>query len=410
MILLRIVRRAINRWMLLVLLASVVMPLNAASPAIAPPLGDMALSDFYLYKGAHPGKAGVLLRQEPLAKHQSLMRAGENLRLLYSSKDGLFGEQDIVVSGALYLPKGDAPKGGWPLIAWAHGTVGIADACAPSWNGRRDRDNTYLNFWLANGYAVVASDYQGLGTPGTHPYLATRPAAYSNIDIIRAVQNANFPVSKSVVIIGQSQGAGAALATVGYAPQYGPEIDVRGAVLTGAPYFSAEGLAAVQASRPKDVVDPMLAYNFLALSMLGLINPEFRLEDYVRPSALVVAKAVNDTCYGDLRDKVDAAALTYNKAFKKSPGAVLQAAFKRMEYATLKLDVPVFMGISGKDLSTPVRMQMALKKSLCAAGTTVESHFYPRATHGSVVNGSTNDSSVFVEKVFAGQKIQARCE
>jgi hypothetical protein len=103
------------------------------------------------------------------------------------------------------LPKGKAPKGGWPLLAWAHGTVGVADICAPSFAGRSPRDKTYLGYWLSKGYAVVASDYQGLGVPGGHPYLATRPAAYSMLDSVRAVQKGGFPVSRSVVLIGQSQ-------------------------------------------------------------------------------------------------------------------------------------------------------------------------------------------------------------
>ncbi|MCP5060107.1 MAG: hypothetical protein GY937_25675 [bacterium] len=61
--------------------------------------------------------------------------------------------------------------------------------------------------WLESGYAFVASDYQGLGTKGTHPYLATRPAAFSNLDAIRAVKAADLPLSDEVVIAGQSQGA-----------------------------------------------------------------------------------------------------------------------------------------------------------------------------------------------------------
>jgi hypothetical protein len=70
-------------------------------------------------------------------------------------------------------------------MAWAHGTVGIADVCAPSWAGRSERDITYLNHWLDQGYAVVASDYQGLGTGGGHPYLIARPEASSVLDSVR---------------------------------------------------------------------------------------------------------------------------------------------------------------------------------------------------------------------------------
>ncbi|MEP4146094.1 MAG: lipase family protein [Halioglobus sp.] len=373
-------------------------------------LGDSYIGEFYLTDDVSSMDPGTLLRKESLDEHQSLNRASENIRLLYTSTEGLFGEETIAVSGALFLPKGTAPQGGWPLLGWAHGTVGIADICSPSWNGRQQRDETYLNHWLANGYAIVASDYQGLGTQGTHPYLATRPAAYSNLDIIRAVQKADFPVSDAVVMIGQSQGAAAALATVGHAPGYAAEVDIRGAVATGAPYFSAEGIASIQETRPQDVVDPRLGYNFLALSMLGMIDPDFVLEEYVSIEVLPIAMAVTDTCYADMKKLVKREQVTYNKAFKRSPTQALTQAFKRMEYPTLMLSAPAFFGIGGKDINTPPRMQQALVKAACAAGSTVKAHFYPTATHGSIVNGSTEESSQFIASVFAGEDITGNCQ
>jgi hypothetical protein len=42
------------------------------------------------------------------------------------------GATPVVVSGALFLPNGEPPAGGWALVAWALGTSGIADICAPS--------------------------------------------------------------------------------------------------------------------------------------------------------------------------------------------------------------------------------------------------------------------------------------
>ena len=248
--------------------------------------------------------------------------------MLYTSTEGLFEQDIIAVSGALFLPEGTPPKGGWPLLAWTHGTVGVADICAPSWNGRQSRDTTYLNYWLANGYAIVASDYQGLGTPGTHPYLATRPESYSNLDAIRAVQRADFPVSDAVVLFGQSQGGGAALATGGFAQSYAPELDIRGIVATGPPYFSAEAMIALDKVRPRDVVDPKLGYNFLAMAMLGMIDPTFRVEDYVSKDGLSVAKAVDNTCYAQIKQRIKREGLTYNRAFKRSPTQRLEIAVR----------------------------------------------------------------------------------
>ena len=49
------------------------------------------------------------------------------------------------------------------MITWAHGTVGIADACAPSRIGMpANYDSPLLNSWLKAGYAVVRTDYEGL--------------------------------------------------------------------------------------------------------------------------------------------------------------------------------------------------------------------------------------------------------
>ncbi|CAI8356264.1 MAG: Uncharacterised protein [Hyphomonas sp. TMED17] len=176
--------------------------------------------------------------------------------------------------------------------------------------------NQHLSHWLSEGYAVIASDYQGLGTKGTHPYLATRPAAYSNLDIIRAVQSAGFPVSDQVVLAGQSQGAGAAIATAGYAPDYAPELDIRAVVATGVPFFSPDALLAIQQVRPRDVVDPMLGYNFLALTLIEQIDPDFRVRDYVSEEALPLARDVTEVCNRDMRAKILGAGLTYDRTLK----------------------------------------------------------------------------------------------
>ena len=62
-------------------------------------------------------------------------------------------------TGALFLPPGDPPEGGWPVISWAHGTVGISDQCAPTVTGTVG--SPYLTNWLSQGYAIVATDYVG---------------------------------------------------------------------------------------------------------------------------------------------------------------------------------------------------------------------------------------------------------
>ncbi|MEY4269209.1 MAG: hypothetical protein RLZZ58_425, partial [Pseudomonadota bacterium] len=159
---------------------------SAPASAAVPELGDGGMPDFYRLAATPPARPGRLIRTEALTPAQSLEKAARSIRILYSSTDGVDGTTPIAVSGAIFVPAGAPQKGGWPVIAWAHGTVGVADLCAPSFNARSPRDAAYLNHWLAQGYAVVASDYQGLGVYGGHPYLATRPAAYSVLDSVRA--------------------------------------------------------------------------------------------------------------------------------------------------------------------------------------------------------------------------------
>ncbi len=144
-------------------------------PAIDDAQGDRSLSSFYVWDADIPGQPGQLLRSEPLPREASLSEAQENIRILYSSTDGVGGSAPIVVSGAVFIPKGKPPAGGWPVVAWAHGTLGVADGCAPSWAGRAYRDVAYLNRWLDEGFAVVATDYQGVGVPGPNPALNTAP-------------------------------------------------------------------------------------------------------------------------------------------------------------------------------------------------------------------------------------------
>ncbi|WP_199800143.1 alpha/beta fold hydrolase [Qipengyuania aquimaris] len=373
-------------------------------------VGDSHLSDFYVFDQSGPRAPGKLLRQEELGEQQALKNAGTNVRLLYSSTDGLTGSGMLPVSGVLFLPKGTPPEGGWPLMAWTHGTVGVADICAPSWNGRQAQDEEYLNRFLARGYAVVASDYQGLGTRGTHPYLHTRAAAFSNLDIIRAVQNTGFPIADQTVLFGQSQGAGAAIATAGYAPDYAPELKLSGVVATGAPYFTPAALEALDRIRKPEDVDPMLGYTFLAMTLAQQVDPAFSMRDYITDTAWPIAERVSDTCYAGIKERVTQARLSRANSFKLNPREGLRKAFAAMGYPDLKLSIPVFFGTGGKDKDTPPRMQAGLVMALCRAGTSVQSELYPELDHRGVVLPSTADSVPFIEAAFAGEVIVGNCD
>jgi pimeloyl-ACP methyl ester carboxylesterase len=296
-------------------------------------------------------------------------------------------------------------------MAWAHGTVGIADVCAPSWAGRSERDITYLNHWLDQGYAVVASDYQGLGTGGGHPYLTTRPEAFSLLDSVRAVEGGDFGLSKKVVIIGQSQGGGAAFAATVFAQSYAPELDIRGAVATGTPNLSPAGFAANAKANAEaaDKVSPTFAYVLLILYTIAQTDPSFVIADYVDDKAAATAELAKTACLGAIEKQVVAEGLTFKNSFKKDPMKPLIATTALMAYPTLKTAVPIFMGTGGKDLDVLPPGQERLAKDACAAGTRIEWRFYPDFDHSATVNGSLPDSTPFVKRAFAGETIEGNC-
>ncbi|HVY88143.1 MAG TPA: lipase family protein [Hyphomonadaceae bacterium] len=370
--------------------------------------GDGGVTPFYDPAGPAPAKPGTMIRTETQPPETSLASAGQGIRILYSSTDGLDGKTPIAVSGSLFLPKGDAPASGWPLIAWAHGTVGVADKCAPSFNKRSERDTIYLNHWLDQGYAVVASDYQGLGTPGGHPYLATKPEAFSVLDSIRAVQGvADYHIGKPVVLVGQSQGGGGAFATAGEAATYAPEIDIRGTVATGTPYFTATAAPVV---RDPNAVEGVFAYTLFILHLVHQADKSFDPDAIMTEAAKPVFALTRTGCLGDVGKAIVAANLSQAKAFTTDPTATTSKYYPLMAYSTLKVKGPVFMGTGGKDHDVPPPGQQRLFDDACAAGTVIERHVYADLDHSGTVNGSLKDSTPFVKKAFAGEAIAGTCK
>jgi len=379
-------------------------------PAPDPTQGDGGVSAFYTWQDDIPDKPGQVLRQEPLDSELGLVNAGQQLRILYGSTDGIGGKAPVAVSGAVFLPEGTPPTGGWPLVAWAHGTTGVADVCAPSWRERYPYEAVYLSAWLTAGYAVVATDYQGLGTPGPHPYLATRPEAYSVLDSVRAALRA-FPtqLANRIVLAGFSQGAGAAFASAGLSREYAPELGVKGAVAIGVPYFSA----ATFRNRPRgdtNQPDPTLAYTlYLALFSMR-IDPALTPERLFSARALPLLAQARTTCVRSLFSDVLAAGLSRVAARGPDWAAMYPPLRPYLEYPTLKLPAPLFVGTGGRDADAPPPIQAALVRDACAAGTTVEAHLYTRRNHVDSVAASFPDALTFARKVVADEPIRPVCD
>ena len=150
-----------------------------------------------------PAPAGTLIRSEAFAGYD-LPPQAHAVRILYHSRarDG----RDVAASGVVLIPGGTPPIGGWPVIAWAHGTSGVARQCAPSLMRDVEYGSEGLMPMVAAGFAVVAPDYAGLGTPGPHEYDNKIAQANDIVYSLPAAHAAVGSLGKRWITIGHSQG------------------------------------------------------------------------------------------------------------------------------------------------------------------------------------------------------------
>lgn len=399
---------------LLIALAAFGAP-GGPKPVPDPAQGDGGVSSIYVWDKEVPGTPGKLLRQEPLPESLILANASKSLRVLYTSTNGIDGKTPIAVSGAIYFPKGQPPPGGWPVIAWAHGTTGIADVCAPSWMPRPQGLTDYLNAWLAQGYAIVATDYQGLGTPGPHPWMTVKPEGYSVLDSVGSALGAFRELSNSVVIVGTSQGAHAALSASLLASKYAPGLRLKGTVATGipgappfAPDTKAPQIPVPRVDGGNNVVLNVVLKVYFLFTFLAL-DPTFKPADYLSDEGKAVFEAARTGCSADIAQVAARNHMTVDNAFLKKPEDAAAKAIPFQQYPTPKFAQPVFVGAGLADVTVFPQGQYNFVMAACYAGSTVEMHYYPGKDHSGAVNASLADSVPFVKKVLSGQRVVGNC-
>jgi hypothetical protein len=323
-----------------------------------------------------------------------------------------FGDKALS-TGTLFIPKGTAPAGGWPVISWAHGTSGLADACAPSRTGPAlpERDWAYLGAWMKQGYAIVASDYAGLGTPGLHAYLDGRTTAHNVVDIVKAGRSytrthlpAGQRLSRKWVTIGQSQGAGASIYTARYATKFGgPGLDYRGAVGTGVPAnIETTVLLLGPAAPPVPMPKGITAYMSLIFASLRYAHPELGIDGILTDAGRRALRLAKTTCTFELEEKLDGEVIGswFTAPVLTLPGFA-STVRDYMAMPTSGFDKPFFMGHGLLDTDVPVAVTLPYVTQLTLGLEPVTFKLYP-TDHSGTMLASQPDSIPFVKRLFAG--------
>lgn len=370
--------------------------------------GDRVHSPFYDWRETLPTDPGRMLRIEPLPAQPEFTAASVQQRILYTSADVRWNAGILPVSGTLYLPKGTTPPGGWPIVAWAHGTLGVADACAPSWTLHRPRDATYLNRWLAQGFAVVATDYQGLGGPGPHPYLFWEAEGRSVLDSVRAALAA-YPaqLANNIIITGQSQGSGSAIGASRIAASYAPDLRLRATIATGVVSSFPNGPVPL----PDMAANPAGPTRFTVLRLVGgslrdaAPSADLLMSDKGR-HLLAMAR---ETCVDEMRGHEQQQGLNMGNAFSVPLEQLTRLLRPTTDMSPVRLPMPVFLGTGLADRTIPPLRQYAAAAALCQAGSSVQWKTYAGTTHNGIVNAAFEDEVTFVRRALAGLAADSNC-
>lgn len=188
-----------------------------------------ALEPFYTPPADIPAEPGSIIRVEEMSEVD--LDNGKTFRVLYTSLDN--AGKPVAVSGMFWVSTKAVPQGGRRMMAWAHGTVGLADQCAPSRSSNPLQDSqNWLNVAMDQGYAVAATDYVGLGTPGHPTYLIGDQEARDVTYSVRALDEfVKEQTTKEWIVWGHSQGGHSSLWTGELANKIAPE---RKLIATGA--------------------------------------------------------------------------------------------------------------------------------------------------------------------------------
>jgi pimeloyl-ACP methyl ester carboxylesterase len=349
-----------------------------------------------------PARHGTLIWARKAGGLVPLQNARYNKLVLYSSRTTQ-GQRDAI-SGSVSVPRGKPPKGGWPVITWAHGTTGVADICAPSRDFTGSTSNTGetyinadLNAWLAAGYAVLRTDYEGLGTPGKHPYLIGVSEGRSVLDIVQAARQLDPNISKRYLIAGHSQGGHAALFAAGLAGKWVPGLKLRGTVA-----FAPASHLLEQRSLLPALTSPsgLTALATLILDGASTQSTAININALLSDQALQFYPLLQSQCLSRLGQPDELGGIPpLNLERQGADNSALDPVLAAMNPA-VRTAAPILIPQGEADTTVFPVFTNQLKDQLIGLGDNVTYKTYPGVNHVGVVTSGEPDALAFFEQML----------
>jgi pimeloyl-ACP methyl ester carboxylesterase len=357
----------------------------------------LPLTSFFDTPNSLPaGKPGELIRSERFEDY-ALPPGVSAVRILYHSRSG--SGEDVAASGVVLFPEEETPPaGGWPIVAWAHGSKGVARACAPSLT----RDlyyGSFLSMYVELGYAVVATDYTGLGTKFRNAFSDMQSNATDVINSIPAARAAVPQLGRKWVALGTSEGsmAVAALAEL--------ENEVRDANYLG-------GIAILGVAETKDDyqrLDHESRHHALVFLAYGIktVYPEFQPGDMLTEKALALYHQVEED-YGNADIAPEVAAAEVLKPNWEDNKYVKQY-FARNTLGQRSAYGPLLV-ISGEaDPALPATTTAQVIARMCKQGDRIQFEKYPNPEPALLAGNSVMAQITWIRARFAGGQAPDNC-
>ena len=335
---------------------------------------------FYSLPSPAPtGEPGEIIRIEPIA---SAPAGSSAWRVIYHSRD-LAGD-DVPVSGVVIVPDGPAPDGGRTVISWAHPTTGAAAQCAPSLGLDPFQYIEGLHELLAEGYAIAATDYPGLGVDGQSSYLLGVPESNSVLDIVRAARRIDGArVGDRLVLWGHSQGGQAVLFAAERASSYAPELKLEG-VAVAAPAANLNALMTDDIIDLSGVTIASLAIPAYTVAYADRYTAD-EITAILTPAGAKATPAMAELCLLTQTKELHAIADPLVGGYVTSDPATTEPWKTMLEENSAggqPVTVPVFVGQGEADQLVRPSATEGYVKLLCSQQADVTFHTYPDIDHG----------------------------
>jgi alpha-beta hydrolase superfamily lysophospholipase len=364
---------------------------------------QQVLDPFYATPVPMPTNPGHIVRIESLDLPDGALKGGTGSRMLYVSErpDGT----PAVSGGMIFVPDNVQP--GAPIVAWAHGTVGLGDACAPSRakNPLQDTKN-WLNSMMERGWVVAATDYVGLGTEGPSLYLIAQAEVRDVVNAVRAART-HTSAGSEFVVWGHSQGGHSSLWSGHLAEALAPELTLLG-VAAAAP--AAELRLIVQAQWQVPAWGWALGPEILqswpvkypGLDVTGVVTPNGIADAPRVAQECIVLAALEGAVRGSRGDTF----------FAKDPMArdEWRAVAEEQSVPPMPPEIPVFIGQSTADTVVLPWPNAVLQNRWCAAGSTLETVWIGDVAHQNTAMVIGPQVVRWIEARFAGISATTTCD